>query len=98
MLKPGVRLRNCGLVHDDGYTISAESLIEKIRNVSNALRAVSRLFSEHAADQFLHCGRNVRTKAAERRRRLVQVLMNERADRGVVERQRVGEHLEKHDA
>ena len=52
---------------------------------------LGRLFGEHAADQFLHGGRNIRAQAAQRRRRLVQVLMNDRADRSVVEGQRVRE-------
>jgi hypothetical protein len=78
--------------------MSADSLIEKIRNVSHALRAISRLFGEHAKDQFLQGERNILTQAAERWWGFVQVFMNERADRSVIKRQRVREHLIKNDA
>ena len=97
LLKSGMRFSDGGLIHG-GPLMSADSLLEKIRNVSHALRAISRLFGEHAKYQFLQGGRNILTQAAERGGRFVEVLMNERADRSVIERQCVCEHLKKHDA
>jgi len=73
-------------------------MIEKVRELSYALWSIGRLFGEHASDQFIQSRRNIRAQAAERWRRLVQVLVNKRAGRSVIERQRVREHLKHHDA
>src|SRR5262245_49607466 len=92
-----MRFRNRRLAFN-GSTLRAERLVVKVWNLPNALRAISRLFGEHATDQIVQRWRNIRPQTAQRRRRLVQLPVNDSCDRSVIEWQRVREHLKKHDA